>query len=419
MSTTITDIAIIGAGPHGLSAAARLRRAGVSCHVLGDPMSFWRTMPRGMFLRSNRSATNIAEPDGELSLESFRADTGARIEMPLPLERFIAYGEWLQRRAVPDVDRRIARSVASRGHVFELTLEDGERITARRVVVACGIKRFAWRPPEFRGLPSELASHTGDHADLAGFAGRRVAVIGGGQSALESAALLHEAGADVDVLVRSRRIVWLRGVTIHKRLGPVAPIVYAPTDVGPLWYSRLVAVPDGFRRLPRTAQTRIAARSIRPAGSHWVRERLADVPIRVGVGVLSARPCAGGLELALDDGARLSVDHLLLGTGYRVDVRRYGLLDADVVGRLRLAGGYPVLGPGLESSVPGLHFLGAPAAWSFGPIMRFVSGSWYASRALAQRVVGRPAAIDEAVRPERVAAPPDGQDIPASSPLGV
>jgi hypothetical protein len=57
-------------------------------------------------------------------------------------------------------------------------------------------------------------------------------------------------------------------------------------------------------------------------------------------------------------------------------VTEFGEVDCDVavVG----AGPYGLS----ESSTPGLHFLGAPAAWSYGPTMRFVSGSWYASAAL-------------------------------------
>jgi len=41
--------------------------------------------------------------------------------------------------------------------------------------------------------------------------------------------------------------------------------------------------------------------------------------------------------------------------------------------------GFPVLNRGLESSIPGLHFLGKPAAWSFGPLLGFVSGAEFAS----------------------------------------
>jgi NADPH-dependent 2,4-dienoyl-CoA reductase/sulfur reductase-like enzyme len=385
------DIVVIGAGPYGLSAAAHLRRAGAECRVFGDPMSFWRTMPTGMRLRSNRSATNIAERAGELSLDAFEHATGASVTTPVPLEQFIAYGEWVQRRAVPDVDRRTVTRVEPAADGFRVTIDDGERIAARRVVVACGIAPFAWRPPEYDHLPPEVASHTGRHAEPARFAGRRVAVVGAGQSALEWAALLHAAGADVEVFVRDRRVIWLRHVSVYSRLGRLAPIVYAPTDVGPLWYSRLNAAPDVFRRLPRRAQTRIAARSIRPACSDWVRQGLAEVPVHLRTRIASSRLRDGRVELALDDGSRRTVDHLLLGTGYRVDVARYPMLAPEIVARLRRAGGYPLLGRGLETSVPGLHVLGAPAAWSFGPIVRFVSGTWYSAGALTRTVAGRAA----------------------------
>jgi FAD-dependent urate hydroxylase len=399
-----TDVAIIGAGPYGLSAAAKLRRAGVETHVVGDPMSFWRGMPAGMLLRSNWSASNIADQTGELSLNAFVADTGARFTAPIPLERFVAYGQWVQARVAADVQRDRVATLRRDGKGFALALEGGDEVRARRVVVACGIEPFARRPQAFDRLPAELASHTGDHADLGRFKGRRVAIVGGGQSALESAALLHEAGADVEVYARSRRIVWLKGGTVQRTIGPLAPIFYAPTDVGPLWYSRLNSLPDAFRRLPRRAQDRIAARSIRPAGSHWVRARLGEVPIHAGATVTDARERGGRVELAFAGGDRTTADHVLLGTGYRVDVARYPFLGAADVAELRRVAGAPVLGPGLESSIPGLHFLGAPAAWSFGPLMRFVSGSWYASDALTRTVTARPRRAPRAA-PSPVAEP--------------
>src|SRR5215207_6670147 len=245
------DVAVIGAGPYGLSAATQLRRAGVDTHVFGDCMSFWRVMPKGMKLRSNWSATNIAEPQGELSLHAYQAETGQRFTTPVPLERFVDYGSWFQRRAVPDLDERMVRGLSGGRSGFAVDLDDGERLTAGRVAVACGIERFAWVPPAFRDLPEELVSHTGQMNDPARFRGRRVAILGGGQSALESAALAREAGAEVDVFIRRPTVVWLKGYSVKNVLGPLGPMVYAPTDVGPLWYSRLVATPDLFRRLPR------------------------------------------------------------------------------------------------------------------------------------------------------------------------
>ena len=99
------------------------------------------------------------------------------------------------------------------------------------------------------------------------------------------------------------------------------------------------------------------------------------------------------------------MDHLLFGTGYRVDVTRYPFLTDTLTARIRRAGGYPLLTAGMESSVPGLHFLGAPAAWSFGPIMRFVSGGWYTGRAVARAIAG----------PSRVAATAEPTAMPAAA----
>jgi cation diffusion facilitator CzcD-associated flavoprotein CzcO len=336
-------------------------------------MSFWRTMPAGMRLRSNLSATNLIEVQGPLSIASYEADTGNRLENHMTLERFLDYGVWVARTGVPDVDPRTVRRLERAGDAFRLTLSDGEALTARRVVVAAGIAPFARMPAGFEHLPSTRASHTSEHSELSRFHGQRVAVVGGGQSALETAVLMSEAGASVEVLVRSSGVVWLRGHAVIHRLGRLGPIVYAPTDVGPLWYSRLVSVPDLFRQLPRGAQDRIARRSIRPACAHFVRVRVNGA---------EARP--DGVLLRLSDGSTREVDHLMFGTGYQVEFGRYPFLAEDIRETVKLAGGYPVLRRGLETSIPGLHVAGAPAAWSFGPIMRFISGSWYAGRAIAR-----------------------------------
>ncbi len=382
-----THIAVIGAGPHGLSAAAHLRRAGVECRVLGRPMSFWSTMPEGMLLRSNNTATGIAEHDGPLSLDGFRAATGRRIPPPVPLQDFIDYGLWVQRRVAADVDRRRVEAVEAHEAGFRIRFEDGESLLARRVAVAAGIADFVHLPDVARGLPSELVSHTSEHRDLSVFRGRRVAVVGLGQSALESAALMREAGAEVEVVGRRDHINWLHGGKYHRKLGRLAPLFYAPTDVGPLGLSRLVAAPNLFRRLPHGVQDPLAYRAIRPAGAAWLGPRLDGVPITTGRQVVGLTPGAA-VEVRLDDGSRHLADHVMFGTGYRVDVARYPFLDHDLATRVATAKGYPLLRAGMESSVPGLHFLGATAAWSFGPTMRFVAGGWFGGESLTRAVTG-------------------------------
>lgn len=380
------DVAVIGAGPHGLSAAVHLRRAGVAAQVFGPPMSFWRSMPKGMRLRSNMSATNMIEPVGPFSLSSYMAEIGERFGHPVSLQRFVEYGSWVQRSAVPDVDTRMIDRITRSGAGFGLELEDGERVTARRVVVACGIAAFENMPAGFDRLPRGLVSHTAHHDDLARFAGKRVAVVGGGQSAFESAVLMNERGGEVELIARAPDIVWLRSWSPIHFMGRLGKVVYAPTDVGPLWYSRLVATPALFTRLPRETQDRIAHRSIRPACSYFVKVRVDGVRMTTATEVTGAVPAGDGLELTLSDGSTRTVDHLMFGTGYKVDVRRYPFLGETLLPDLKVVDGYPVLRRGFESSVPGLHFLGAPAARSFGPIMRFVSGSWYGGSRVAQGI---------------------------------
>ena len=383
--------AIIGAGPYGMAASAHLRAADVAVVVFGEVMDFWqRHMPKGMWLRSSWEASHISDPERSLTLDRYQALHAIQLPTPVPLDCFVAYGQWFQRQAVPDVDRRRVVRVEPFGPGFRILLADGEPLQVERLVVAAGIGPFAHRPPEFDGLPPSLASHSSEQPDLGRFAGQRVVVVGGGQSALESAALLRENGAETEVLVRAPLVRWIgRGGWLRKQPRPIRHLFYPPTDVGPPVLNQIVARPGLFRRFPLKLQERIAYRSIRPAAQGWVRPRIGPVPITVGRVVQSARQKGERVRLALDDGSTRSVDHVLLATGYRVDLSCYSFLAPELVRSIDSRNGYPRLSPGFETSVPRLHFLGAPAASSFGPLMRFVSGTEYAARALTRCVLAQ------------------------------
>lgn len=389
MTASTCQVAIVGAGPYGLAAAAHLRSAGVDIRVFGEPMGFWQTqMPRGMLLISSWDASHIADPHQALTLNAYQEAQNLMIPWPVPLERFITYGQWFQRQVVPDLDRRRVSQIERISEGFGLLMEDGEWLHARRVVLATGLASFSSRPLAFDGLPPHLASHSSEHNDLSKFAGQDVTVVGAGQSAMTSAALLHESGANVEVLVREPQVHWVRRkLHRHRLLEPVRRLAYAPTDVGPAGLSRIVGTPDLFRRLPRPVQRRIAARSIRPSGAPWLRPRLANVPITTGRQVLSATAAGDRVQLALDDGTRRSINHVLLATGYRVDLGAYPFLSREIVASVRQTNGYPELNRGFESTVRGLHFVGAPAALTYGPAMRFVSGTAFTSRALTRLVI--------------------------------
>ena len=385
------SVVVVGAGPYGLSAAAHLIRAGVSVRIFGELMESWvYHMPNGMLLRSRWEASHIADPDHKLGLGNYEAAFGLEREVPVPLARFVDYGRWFQEQAVPGLERRRVARVSPDAYGFHVELDNGETLSAERVVVAAGIVPLAWQPPQFAGLPETLVSHTADHGDLGVFEGRRVAVVGGGQSALESAALLAEAGAEAEVLVRERDVIWLPPEEPVGDTGDAGFFSNAQRKVaiGSPRTAWLAAWPGLFRQLPYRVREPLRYRMVRARGSDWLRPRLSRVPITTGHSISSVSPRGDELMLRLDDGSTREVDHLLLATGYRVDLARYSFLTPELVGRIRTRDGSPLLSAGLESSVRGLHFLGAPAARSFGPVMHFVAGTWASARELTRGVVG-------------------------------
>lgn len=380
------ELAIVGAGPYGLSAASHLLSAGLEPRIHGKPMEFWdRNLPPGMILRSPREASTISDPQARFTLEAYESANGLSPEKRVSRETFVSYGKWFESHVCSHVDRRNVTHVARENGHFRVTLEDGEQFSSARVVVAAGIGSFKKTPHPFNQLREDLVSHCYDGRGLKTL-GRRVAVIGAGQSALESAALLREAGVEVEVIARTSELRW---IGMHKRLhelGLISKMLYSKHDVGPIGISRLVAYPNLVRRIPLPLRDRIRIRAVKPAGAPWLVPRLAGVPITTGRCVVEAAEISGRVQLTLDDGTTREADHVLLGTGYQADLSQYRFLDKLLLGQLRLLDGYPDVRGGFSSSVPGLHFIGAAAARNFGPLLYFVAGTEFTSRELTSFV---------------------------------
>jgi hypothetical protein len=378
------DVTIIGAGPYGLSAAAYLKAKGLGVRIFGEPMEFWADkMPAGMLLRSPREASTIADPNAALTLEAYEAAHGLKPAAPLPLNTFVSYGKWFQSQLGSTLDRSLVNQVSRQNSTFKIELQNGSSLTSRRVVVAAGIGPFQWIPQVFTQLSPSQVKHCYQGVDIPRLAGKKVAVIGSGQSALETGALLHEGGAEIELIVRRPDLRWIGMHGWLHHLGPISKMLYSKHDVGPLGISRLVAYPNLMYHIPLGVKDKIRARAVRAAGSNWLPARLAAVKISTGRVVQSAMMVGDEIQLKLSDGSERRVDHILLGTGYQVDIAKYGFLAPDLVKEVRQLQGYPDLAGGLRSSVPGLHFVGATAARNFGPLLYFVTGTEFCSRELA------------------------------------
>ncbi|MFE5039340.1 FAD-dependent oxidoreductase [Streptomyces sp. NPDC056683] len=397
-------VVVIGAGPYGLSVAAHLRAAGAPVRVFGDVMGSWRhAMATGMYLKSTPDATDLSAPEPGGTLADFRrahSEPELTELTPIPCDVFVRYGQWFQKRYVGEVEpaRVTAVERAVSGPGFVVRLDDGTELAASAVVVATGLNGLAHVPDELRRLapegpgPQARVSHTSHHTDLSTYAGRRVAVIGGGQSALESAALLHEAGAEAQVLVRERTVLW--GMTPELSRPWTQRVAKPASPLGTGWIlAGVCASPGAVRRLPAAARLLLFRRALGPSGGWWLRDRVEGVvPVRTSRRVTGA--VVQGPEVRLDvagpGGEResLAVDHVLAATGYRLDLDALPFLSPAVRDAVACVPGSkaPALRGTFESSVPGLYFTGSLAAPVFGPMMRFVAGTEFAAVRIARHV---------------------------------
>jgi hypothetical protein len=322
----IIEVAIVGAGPYGLSTAAHLRCHGLPFRIFGSPMESWRrSMPAGMYLKSEGRASNLSDPTGEYTLATHCRSRGLPYDddrAPVPLATFCDYGLSFQQRLVPDVeDTRVVRlDHTPAGYLLETAIV---RVFVRRPALAWN----ATPPAEPRPLAQRLR--------------------------------------------------------------------YPTTGLGAGWRLRYYAeAPTAFHRLPERLRVHAVRTSLGPAGSWWLRERvLGRLPVHTGHRVVRAEAHGSGVRLRLqrDDGRVIDclTEHVVAGTGYRVDLDRLPFLSDRLRARIRLAAGAPVLSSSLEASVANLHILGLASAYSLGPSMRFVYGADWSARRLAGHLLGR------------------------------
>ena len=389
------DVTVIGAGPYGLSLAAHLSAAGMSYRHLGVPMRLWReAMPEGMFLKSQGFASNLSDPEGRHSLEAFCRATRRPYKSygrPVSLETFVSYGQWFEAELDLKVEEVLVTGVVRRADGFELTLADGEQFVSRRVVVAIGVEHFAYVPHPLSDLPASACTHSSAHTDLAAFRGKEVVVVGAGQSALESAALLHENGAAVQVLARRPAIAW-NGLPLDPDRPLLRRLREPEAGLGSGWSTWFYSNhPDLFRRLPQNTRVHRARTALGPAGACWLRERVeGQFPVRTGHTVTSATALGEKVQLKVaaagTAGREVTADHVIAATGYRTNLERLGFLPDAMLSSLRTVGGSAAVGRDYQSSIPGLYFIGPSVAPSMGPVMRFVFGSRHAATTVGRHL---------------------------------
>lgn len=393
MNASSTQVAIIGAGPYGLGLATYLRQRRIGHRIFGYPMQTWRDMPSGMYLKSLGFATTIPTAQPHPTFPEYCRKHGLEDYEPIEFATFVGYGVELQQRLVPYLEETLVDGLEQRDGHFALTLKTGAQVMAEQVVVAVGLSSFRRIPAALAGLPEEFVGHTSQVSDFAHLCGKDVVVLGAGASALEAAALLHEQGARVTMLVRGEvKWGWRGPRESERRLfdrirNPISTLGHGREN----WV--LQHLPALMYHLPDRKRLPFTRVHLGPSGAWWLRERVeGKLPIRCGAAVTGAEIVGGKVMLQVSQPAgmeELVADYVLAGTGYEVDVDRLPFLAPNLARRVEGFGRAPKLSRQFESSVRGLYFIGPAAAASFGPLVRFVAGSQFAVTTVARHLAGR------------------------------
>jgi pyridine nucleotide-disulfide oxidoreductase len=364
----------------------------VETRIFGSPMQTWLTqMPQGMHLKSEGFASTLYDPKHSFTLGRYCQEMKIPYQdlgVPIPLETFASYGLEFQERLVPNLENEEVISLDRSGSHFQIGLASGATATARRVVIAVGISHFQYRPPALAALPDEYLSHSSRHHQYSQFRNRLVTVIGGGASAMDVAAALLDAGAEVQVVARKPI------VRFHEPPGPIPrPLkdrIRSPmTGLGPGWRSLFCTeAPLVFRMLPEDFRLKVVRKHLGPAAGWVVKDKVVGrAAFHLSLNVEGAEMHGGKVELHLraSDGGKkiITSDHVVAATGYRVDLGRLAFLNSAMLAAIRSVEDAPVLSSNFESSIPGLYFVGAASANTFGPMARFAYGAGFTSRRLS------------------------------------
>lgn len=392
------DIAIVGAGPYGLSLAAHLGAAGIRTRIFGRAMDSWRShMPAGMLLKSDPFASNLSDPQDLCTLASFSEELSIPYSEtePVRLDDFCNYGLAFQKRWVSGLEEIQVAEINPSGDEFALRLDTGEKLNARAVVLAIGVGPFRYVPQILNALPHRFRSHSFDHHDLSVYSGSRVAIVGGGSSAIDLAGLLHERGCDVALVSRraSLKFSGSRGPQSSGVGSTWRQIRHPPSGLGPGLRSRFSTdFPLLIHALPRNLRLEFVHRHLGPAAAAAMKEKvIGRVPLLLERELAAAAVERGSLTLTLTrkDGLQdsLHVDHVIAATGFRIDLNCLSFLGASLRAGIAEYERAPILNRSFESSIPGLYFIGPSAAASFGPMMRFTFGARYTARRLTRALV--------------------------------
>ena len=398
------DVVIVGAGPYGLSIAAHLQKTGMRFRIFGSPFRMWREhMPKGMYLKSDGFASNLSDPDGIFTLKRYCEQENIPyddLRIPVELATFNRYGLEFQRRFVPDLINKDVVAVDQVQGGFRVELEGGESVLTQKLILAVGISHFANIPDQLAHLPSSFFAHSSEHHDWSFLRGRKVTTIGAGASAIGLAGILRDDGIETSIIARRNNLVF-HDPPGDKPRPLLKQLRHPNSGLGPGWRSRIYSdLPQYFPYLPKKIRMRILRTHLKPAAGWPVKPQVeGKVHQYLGKSIEKAEVLGDKVHLHLRSADGTSMVHMtdfvIAGTGYKPSVRRLKFLSSEIQAKIATVEDAPLLSQSFESSVSGLYFVGAAAANTFGPLLRFAFGSNFTAHHITKHLTSGRVMTDE------------------------
>ncbi len=348
-------------------------------------------MPAGMCLKSDGYASTLYDPQHEFTLEHYCREQNLpyrRSGMPIPLETFVGYGLEFQKRMVPQLEQVDIAHIRKLEDRYLLRTQTGEEFRARRVVLAVGITHFGYLPLQLLGLPTQAVTHSFAHGEVTQFAGKRVLVVGAGASAVDTAASLADAGAEVHIMGRRPKIGFYMPEMDPRPLR--RRLLYPRSGLGVGWeYVICVDAPFLFRALPRQFRHRVVRRHLGPIPGWFMKDKVEGrIAMHMSAELREARWDGAQVHVTFDQpekpGQVFVADHVIAATGYKPRISALKFLDPSLAAQIRTSEGTPLLSANFQTSVPGLHMIGLASANCFGPAQRFAVGAKWTSRHMSR-----------------------------------
>lgn len=350
------DLAIIGAGPYGLSLAAHAKESGIKHKVFGFPMDFWKTKnPPNMFIRTKLKHTNLIDPESSFTLKKYEQEKGLNLEYPINRLTFADYGVWFIEKVGIDIIQDLVIEINYANEFFNIKTENNDFFQAKRIIVGVGVSYSKYIPKKICNQSHKLVSHSSDHTDYKKFEKKHVLVLGGGQSAWESAALLHENNAEVVLAYRR-----------NKRLTPEKDLNKQQLEIADQFYS--LSEPEKIKMKEKFEKPTVSEFLV-----HLVKGKVVEKPNSFVKDIQEINN-SRQIKVVFNDDESNVFDHVIAATGYRYSVENitflYPLIDKLKVNSV----GEPILSENFESNLKNLYFVGPASSYSFGPTFRFISG---------------------------------------------